>query len=131
MKSNASAVEAPYLTPKSPASNESPNAILRYFRPQRALGAKHYVTKRLLELIEKGVIKVGDQIPSATKIARRIGKNDASVFSAIAELRDWGLFESRGNLGTFLVRTTKLKEKIVRPVRRRLWRSSFFDSFRY
>lgn len=109
--------DAPYLTRQSRPLNESPDTILKYFRPQKTLGTKQYILKRLLELIEDGTIKVGDQIPSATKIARRVGKHAAVVFSAIAELRDWGLFESRGNLGTFLVRKRKLKVKLKRPDR--------------
>lgn len=97
--------------------NSSPDEILRHFRPSKTLGAKKYVEKRLLELIERGVIRIGDQIASAPKIAKQIGKSPKGVADGIAELRDWGIFETRGNRGTFCVRTTKLTKKIERPER--------------
>lgn len=97
--------------------NSSPNTILRYFRPSKTLGAKKYVEKRLLELISRGAIEVGDQLASAPKIAKQITKSTRGVADAIAELRDWGLFETRGNLGTFCVRTTKLEKRLKRPKR--------------
>ncbi len=57
----------------------------------------------IFELIESGMLKVGDQLPTERKLSERLGISRNSIREALRTLENLGLVECRQGSGTYLV----------------------------
>ncbi len=62
------------------------------------------IYSELLEQLQSPVFKVGDEIPSASKLAEQFSVSRPTVHKALRQLQDDGVIESRVGSGSFLVK---------------------------
>jgi len=62
------------------------------------------IYSELLEQLQSPVFKVGDEIPSASKLAEKFSVSRPTVHKALRQLQDDGVIESRVGSGSFLVK---------------------------
>ena len=68
----------------------------------------------VFELIEGGMIKVGDQLPTERKFSERLGISRNSIREALRTLENLGLVECRQGSGTYL--TDRVSETLTKSI---------------
>lgn len=68
----------------------------------------------IFELIEGGMIKVGDQLPTERKFSERLGISRNSIREALRTLENLGLVECRQGSGTYL--TDRVSETFTKAI---------------
>jgi GntR family transcriptional regulator len=71
--------------------------------------------------IRYGMLRAGDQLPTAREVVERLAINPNTVLKAYRELEREGLVQSRPGLGTFVTKNDR--HPLTRPVHVRLRRS--------
>lgn len=66
----------------------------------------------LLEQLQNPIYKVGDEIPSASKLAEKFSVSRPTVHKALKKLQDEGVIESRVGSGTFLLKKPEVEDRI-------------------
>lgn len=70
--------------------------------PIRPLALKERVVRELRRLIEEGVLKPGDQLPSERELSEELQVSRGTIREAVQFLQALGLVESRHGTGTFV-----------------------------
>ena len=81
------------------AARDKPRLALE---PVRTLALKERVTRQLTRLIEEGVLKPGDQLPSERELSEELQVSRGTVREAVQFLGALGLVEVRHGSGTFV-----------------------------
>lgn len=75
-----------------------------------------FVARQILDLIRRGVFRVGDKLPPERQIAEETGVSRPSVREAIVALQLLGILEAVPGKGTFVVRDLADVEMMVDPL---------------
>jgi LacI family transcriptional regulator len=70
------------------------------------------IYSELLEILQNPVYKVGDEIPSASKLAEQFSVSRPTVHKALKKLQNEGVLESRVGSGTFLLKKPEVDGRI-------------------
>ena len=70
-------------------------------QPVQRIRAHEEVVSQLRALMERGVLRTGDRLPSERELAKRFGVSRVTVRQALSVLQAMGLIESRIGNGTF------------------------------
>jgi GntR family transcriptional repressor for pyruvate dehydrogenase complex len=82
----------------------SVRSALRELRAVIPRSASDEVTTQLLDLIQRGVFRPGDQLPPETELAKILLVGRSTVREAKRELLARGFLESRGKRGTYVAK---------------------------
>ncbi len=78
--------------------------VQRLVRRVRPTKVSSQVAEQIMELIKKGVFKVGERLPSEKELAELMGVSRASVREALAALEAVGIVEAKVGRGNFVRR---------------------------
>jgi GntR family transcriptional regulator, transcriptional repressor for pyruvate dehydrogenase complex len=66
--------------------------------------------QRILDMIEKGDLKEGDKLPGQRELSIHLNISRSSIREAIRHLEALGILETRGGLGTYVIRVSPRSE---------------------
>lgn len=70
--------------------------------PVRPLAVKERVVRQLIALVERGVLRPGDRLPSERELSEQLGVSRGTLREAVQFLQAIGLVEIRHGSGTFV-----------------------------
>lgn len=70
------------------------------------------IYSELLEKLQNPIYKVGDEIPSASKLAEQFSVSRPTIHKALKKLQNEGVLESRVGAGTYLLKKPEAEERI-------------------
>lgn len=85
--------------------------LVKLVRRVRPTKVSSQVAEQIMELIKKGVFRVGERLPSEKELAELMGVSRASVREALAALEAVGLVEARVGRGNFVLRMPSEEEE--------------------
>lgn len=88
------------------------------FTPVNLSRASDQVVRQIIELIESGKLKPGDQLPGERDLTQQLSISRSAIREAIRLLEAQGLLDVRAGLGTFVSKNTGIAGL---PVRWSLW----------
>ncbi len=88
------------------------------FSPVNLSRASDQVVRQILDLIESGKLKPGDQLPGERDLTQQLSISRSAVREAIRLLEAQGLLDVRAGLGTFVSKNTGIAGL---PVRWSMW----------
>jgi GntR family transcriptional repressor for pyruvate dehydrogenase complex len=89
--------------------------MLDGIKPVHRASLSHHIVEQILDLISRGVLKPGDQIPSEKQLCQQSGVGRTSVREALRSLSVMGILNSYAGEGTFVAEDDhKYVEKTLR-----------------
>ncbi len=79
------------------------------------------VAEELLKMIENGLLKPGDRIPTIDSLAEQYGVGKSTIREALSQLKARGLIEARQGEGTYVKMTAS---EALRRMRSQRWQAA-------
>lgn len=74
-----------------------------------------FAKRALIRMVQDSGLKIGDKLPGHEQLQRELQLSGTTIFRAVQQLRDEGIFEVRNKVGTF-VKSADLALKIGRSI---------------
>ena len=87
---------------------------LKLFKPVKKIRVYEEIVGKVKDMIEKGRLKSGDQLPGERELAEVFNVSRSSVREALRALESQGFLESRQGEGTYIA--SKPVESLVNPL---------------
>ncbi len=87
---------------------------LKLFKPVKKIRVYEEIVGKVKDMIEKGRLKSGDQLPGERELAEVFNVSRSSVREALRSLESQGFLESRQGEGTYIA--SKSVESLVNPL---------------